>query len=277
MSTYFVGDIHGCYNELMQLLERVSFDEKIDHLWLTGDLINRGPNSIEVLRLISSLNYNAHVVLGNHDLNLIAIYDNIKCKKSINEIIANILKSKDIDYLIHWLRQKPLLQIDTVRKIIMVHAGLHPFWNIQLAESYSKKIQSILCNSNNDVSFKDIFNNSIVEYTNDESKELESLTFSLNVFTKMRYCYCDGTLNIYCKQSPSIDTYPMIPWFSIRNNNLNGYFLFFGHWASLKNDLTPKNIIALDTGCCWGGTLSMFRFEDNMWFYQKSEIISRKG
>ncbi|XBC37787.1 MAG: symmetrical bis(5'-nucleosyl)-tetraphosphatase [Buchnera aphidicola (Meitanaphis microgallis)] len=272
MSTYFVGDVHGCYNELMKLLEKVSFNEKLDHLWLTGDLVNRGPKSIEVMRFVSSLGTNAHVVLGNHDLNLIAIYANIKHKKFKNDIISNILDAKDIDFLINWLRQQPILQVDETRKIIMVHAGVHPFWSINTAKIYARKLESILCNRNYAVLFESIFNNNIVKYINNSFQELDCLSFSLNVFTRMRYCYCDGMLDMKHKQSPVINMFPMLPWFAIKNNNLKNYSIFFGHWASLKNNITPSKIVSLDTGCCWGGKLSMFCLEDNEWFYQKSEI-----
>ncbi|XBC43439.1 MAG: symmetrical bis(5'-nucleosyl)-tetraphosphatase [Buchnera aphidicola (Meitanaphis flavogallis)] len=272
MSTYFIGDIHGCYNEFMKLLEQVSFNEKLDHLWLTGDLVNRGSKSIEVMRFVSSLGSNLHLVLGNHDLNLIAIHANIKNKKSKNDIISNILKSKDIDYLMNWLRKQSLLKIDETRKIIMVHAGIHPFWNINIAKNYAKKLESILCHKNYDTLFKSIFNSSIVKYVDNSSRDLDSLRFSLNVFTRMRYCYCDGTLDMINKQSPSMDTFPMLPWFSMRNNNLQDYCIFFGHWASLDSSITPKRFISLDTGCCWGGSLSMFRLEDKKWFRQKSEM-----
>ncbi|QCI23169.1 symmetrical bis(5'-nucleosyl)-tetraphosphatase [Buchnera aphidicola] len=273
MSTYFVGDIHGCYDELMKLLEQVSFDKKLDHLWLTGDLVNRGLKSIEVMRFVSSLGSNAHVVLGNHDLNLIFIYASIKRKKCESDVILNILKSKYIDYLIDWLRQQPLLQIDENKKVIMVHAGIHPFWSIKTAKMYANKLESILCNRNYDIFFKTIFNSSITKYVDDSSRNLDSLSFSLNVFTKMRYCYCNGTLDMKHKNTPSIDTFPMLPWFSMKNSSLQDYFIFFGHWASLKRNITPLKIISLDTGCCWGGMLSMFRFEDKKWFHQKSENV----
>ncbi|XBC38307.1 MAG: symmetrical bis(5'-nucleosyl)-tetraphosphatase [Buchnera aphidicola (Floraphis choui)] len=274
MSTYFVGDVHGCYNELMKLLEQVVFDEKLDHLWLTGDLVNRGSNSIEVMRFVSSLGSHAHVVLGNHDLNLIAIYFNIKNKQSKNDIILDMLKSKYIDDLVDWLRRQPLLQIDEKRKIIMVHAGIHPFWNMYTAKVYSKQLESILCDNSCDSLFKSIFNNNIVKYVNYSFQDLDCLSFSLNVFTRMRYCYCDGMLDLKCKQSPSLDTLPLLPWFLIKNTNFQDYYVFFGHWASLKKNLTPSNIISLDTGCCWGGALSMLRFEDKKWFQQKSETYT---
>jgi len=256
----------------MKLLEKVSFNKKLDSLWVTGDLVNRGSKSLEVMRFISSLGSSARVVLGNHDLNLIATYANIKCKNFKNDIILKILESKDIDFLIYWLRKQPFLQIDKIRKIIMVHAGIHPFWNVKLSINYSQKLQYVLCGHNYTKFLKSILNSSVVRYSDDFSDELELLKFNLNVFTKMRYCYCDGTLDMKHKQSPSKDTFPMLPWFSINNESLKDYFLFFGHWASLKHNITPKNVISLDTGCCWGGTLSMFRFEDQRWFRQNSEM-----
>ncbi|XBC40873.1 MAG: symmetrical bis(5'-nucleosyl)-tetraphosphatase [Buchnera aphidicola (Nurudea yanoniella)] len=271
MSTYFVGDIHGCYYELMKLLEKISFDEKLDYLWSTGDLINRGPNSIEVMRFISSLGSHARLVLGNHDLNLIFSYTQNKYKRFNDYIISDILKAKDIDILINWLRKQPLLQIDKKRKIIMVHAGIHPYWDIDVSRMYSDKLGSFLCNINYDILLRSIFNNAIVNYIDNSCRKLNRLSFSLNVFTRMRYCFNDGTLDMECKKSPSIDTYPLIPWFSIKNNSLQDYILFFGHWASLKKNIVSPKIISLDTGCCWGGYLSMFRLEDSKWFSQPAQ------
>ncbi|XBC39356.1 MAG: symmetrical bis(5'-nucleosyl)-tetraphosphatase [Buchnera aphidicola (Nurudea shiraii)] len=273
MSTYLIGDVHGCYDELMELLEKASFDEKLDYLWFTGDLTNRGSKSLEVLRFVSNLGIRARVVLGNHDINLISMYANVKHKKLEDEIISRILKAKDIDYLIYWLRKQSFLQIDETKKIIMVHAGIHPFWNIDAARTYSKKLESFLHNKNYDKLLNGIFDNNSIKYIDNSFKKLDRLSFSLNVFTRMRYCYNNGTLDMKVKTSPSLNTSAsLLPWFLINNISLKNYYVFFGHWASLKSNLTPLKIIPLDTGCCWGGYLSMFRFEDKMWFNQSSYI-----
>ncbi|AAO26866.1 bis 5'-nucleosyl-tetraphosphatase [Buchnera aphidicola str. Bp (Baizongia pistaciae)] len=276
MSTYFIGDIHGCFNELMHLLEKVSFDANSDVLWLTGDLINRGPKSLEVLRFVSSLGDNVKMVLGNHDVNLIALYASIKNSKK-SSLMNNLLKSHDIDYLIYWLRKQPLFRVDHKKKIIMSHAGMYPYWDIQTASCYAKKIESMLCNHNYDTFLDFLYNNSdikskLYECTVFKNRELECLKLALNVFTRMRYCLPNGELDMTCKQSPSKNISSLLPWFFIKNSCLEDYCVFFGHWASLEKNITPKNIISLDTGCCWGGILSMFRLEDKKWFVQESEI-----
>lgn len=276
MSTYFVGDIHGCFSELVSLLEKVSFSINSDCLWLAGDLVNRGPSSLEVIRLVSSLGNSAKMVLGNHDLNLIASYAHVKDSKK-NNLIKDLLKSKDIDDLIHWLRQQPLLIVDSKRKIVMSHAGMYPYWDIDTALFYAKKIESMLLNKNFDIFLKiffadDFTKNNFCGYNISEYQELKRLIFSLNVFTRMRYCLPNKKLDMTCKLSPSEKTLPLLPWFCIKNKFLDDYFVFFGHWASLERNITPKKIIALDTGCCWGGGLSMFRLEDKKWFHQRSEI-----
>ncbi|XBC39859.1 MAG: symmetrical bis(5'-nucleosyl)-tetraphosphatase [Buchnera aphidicola (Chaetogeoica yunlongensis)] len=281
MSTYLVGDVHGCFNELISLLEKVSFNVGSDVLWLTGDLINRGPYSLEVLRLVISLGDSAKVVLGNHDLNLILLYKNIKKNKKLNTIMKNLLKSEDIHDLIYWLRRQPLLIVDQEKKIIMVHAGIYPFWSIKKSIYYSKKIEMILFNKNYDIflntlySINDIKRDDFYKYSNlSRIKELKDLSFALKVFTRMRYCRPDKNLDMLCKKSPSKDTLPLLPWFSINNESLNDYSVFFGHWASLEEDFLSSNIISLDTGCCWGGTLSMFRLEDKTWFREKYQVNS---
>lgn len=272
MSTYFIGDIHGCFNEFNRLLDRVSFNVKYDYLWLTGDLIDRGPGSLEVINLIMSLGTSIKMVLGNHDLNLIAIYANVKKETIKSSIISNLLKFKKIDEIIFWLRHQPLVQIDDYKKIIMVHAGIYPYWDINLVKYYSKKIEMMLCHKYYDTFLKILFNNKLINKKDCLSNEINSLSFALNVFTRMRYCLPNGDLDMTHKQSPTKDILPLLPWFSIKNNNLNDYSIFFGHWASLKENVTPFKIIPLDTGCCWGGKLSMYCLETKDWFFEHSKI-----
>lgn len=271
MSTYLVGDIHGCYYELQAILDQVNFNSSKDTLWITGDLVSRGPNSLEVLRYIKNLGPAAKLVLGNHDLHLIAIYIGIKQNKKFNKL-NNLLQAPDIDELIHWLRSQPLLQIDESKKIIMVHAGINPQWNIITAKKCAKKLENVLSSNHYKKFFDYIIGYNTINYWSDKLDELSRLRFISNAFTRMRYCLPNGQLDFLCKLSPNNAPLHLKPWFMIPNSSINNYTIFFGHWSSLvdSNILKPNNIIGLDTGCCWGGKLTMFHLETMKFIQQKS-------
>lgn len=266
MSTYFIGDIHGCYRELKLLLKKSSFDDKKDYLWITGDLVARGPNSLEVVRYLYSLKNRVKIVLGNHDLNLMAVYSGVKKNKKEN-YFDEFLLAKDSSELINWLRYKPLLEIDKERKIIMTHAGISPQWDIFTAQSYALKIEQFLSSDNYNLFLESMYNNDITFWESSLNR-LNRLRYSINAFTRMRYCYPDGRLNMFYKKSPNIIKYPLQPWFTIKNKLPKKYSIIFGHWSSLKGTYVPQPFIPLDTGCCWGGELTMLRWEDKKWFSQ---------
>ncbi|WWO97414.1 MAG: bis(5'-nucleosyl)-tetraphosphatase (symmetrical) ApaH [Candidatus Dasytiphilus stammeri] len=264
MSTYLIGDVHGCYNELCILLKRVNFDPKKDILWLTGDLIARGPNSLKVLRYIRSLEKSVRLVLGNHEINLIALYGNYNKKN--NKDLEEIIKASDADDLIYWLRHQPLLQIDEEKKIIMSHAGIYPQWDLKTAKKCAREVELILASDNYITFFHDMYNSS--NMLNSWSPKLKGIVrwrFIMNVLTRMRYCFPKGQLDMKCKDAPSYAPAPLQPWFSLPNRILlssDDYTIIFGHWASLNSqDTTPNGIIGLDTGCCWGGSLTMLCWE----------------
>ncbi|MCW5196580.1 symmetrical bis(5'-nucleosyl)-tetraphosphatase [Buchnera aphidicola (Pemphigus obesinymphae)] len=270
MSTYLVGDIHGCYDQLKLLLRQVSFNPVKDTLWCTGDLVCRGSKSLDVLCFLFSLGEKAKIVLGNHDLYLLSVYYGINDNK-IEDGITDIFKYKDAEILISWLRKQPLLQINEEKKIIMSHAGIYPKWNIKTLVGNARKVESIL-------SGKDYLNFLGLLYENnahdivEDSIEYNSLRFIVNAFTRMRYLFPNGNLNMVCKQSPSYSTLPLQPWFSIKNNISKEYSIFFGHWSSLSGKNLPNNIFGLDTGCCWGNKLSMICLENKTFFSQSCSM-----
>lgn len=274
MSNYIVGDIHGCNIELQSLLQKVNFSTKSDKLWLTGDLIFRGPSSLEVLRFVYSIRNCVKMVLGNHDINLLKLYHNIKNKKNyVNKNnILKLLHAPDIKILINWLRKQPLLQIDNQKKLIMVHAGIYPKWNIQDLKKYAKKIHNKLSNDNY-LTFLQSIPKNLPDYWNKNFTELEKLYFAINIFTKMRYCYLNGKLDSKFKNAPKYVPKFLKPWFSFPININKDYIIIFGHWASLEKIQVAKNIFGLDTGCCWGNYLSMLCIENNKIFVQKSNKI----
>ncbi|AHG60228.1 symmetrical bis(5'-nucleosyl)-tetraphosphatase [Buchnera aphidicola] len=266
MSTYFISDIHGCYKEFKLLLEKSDFNYTKDYLWIAGDLVSRGPDSLKVLKYIYSFRKRVKIVLGNHDINLISVYIGVKKNKKEN-FFDEFLNSEDSFQLINWLRKQSLLKIDKKRKIIMVHAGISPKWNINTLQFYALAIEEFLSNDNYFLFLEAMYNNNI-NFWDISLKRLDRLRYSMNTFTRMRYCYPDGQLNMFYKQSPKLIKYPLLPWFFIHQRLIKDYSIFFGHWSSLKGTYIPKPFFSLDGGCCWGGELNMFRWEDKKWFSQ---------
>jgi len=268
MSTYLIGDVHGCYDELKSLLGQVAFDPQHDELWLTGDLVARGPASLDVLRYVRSLGDSVRLVLGNHDLHLLAVYAGISRNKP-KDRITTLIQAEDADVLINWLRRQPLLQVDEEKKLVMAHAGITPQWDIETAKTCAREVEAVLSSDTYplflDAMYGDMPNNWVPELSG-----LARLRFSTNALTRMRYCFPNGQLDMISKESPESAPPPLKPWFAIPGPVSRDYTIVFGHWASLEGKGTPEGIIGLDTGCCWGGTLTMLRWEDKRIFTQVS-------
>lgn len=266
MSTLLIGDIHGCYRELRAVLELAEFNPKRDILWITGDLVARGPDSLQVLRYVRSLGDSVRLVLGNHDLHLLAIYAGISRNKPKNNL-SELLAAKDCDELINWLRKHPVLQVDEEKKLIMVHAGITPQWDMKTALVCAREVEAIL-RSDSYPLFLDSMYGDLPNYWDEKLSGLSRLRYITNVLTRMRYCYPNGSLDMICKESPKNAPYPLKPWFDIEGPISREYSIAFGHWAALNGKGTPENIYALDTGCCWGGELTLLRWEDKTYFRQ---------
>lgn len=273
MSTYLVGDIHGCYLELRALLKQVSFNPQQDTLWLTGDLVARGPDSLEVLRYVRSLGTSVRMVLGNHDLHLLAVYAGISRNKP-KDRITPLLEAPDADELINWLRRQPVLQVDEERKLVMAHAGISPQWDISTAKMCAREVEAVL-RSDSYPLFLDAMYGDMPNNWTPELSGLARLRFSTNALTRMRYCFPNGQLDMISKDSPTNVPAPLKPWFLLPNPVAAEYALAFGHWASLEGKGTPDGIYPLDTGCCWGGDLTLLRWEDRRYFTQSSLQESR--
>lgn len=275
MSTYLIGDVHGCYDELQSLLGQVAFDPQQDQLWLTGDLVARGPDSLQVLRFVRSLGDSVRLVLGNHDLHLLAVYAGISRNKP-KDRISPLLQADDADELINWLRRQPLLQVDEEKKLVMAHAGITPQWDIETAKICAREVESVLSSDTYPL-FLDAMYGDMPNNWSPELSGLARLRFSSNALTRMRFCFPNGQLDMISKESPESAPPPLKPWFNIPGPVSREYTIVFGHWASLEGKGTPEGIIGLDTGCCWGGTLTMLRWEDKRVFTQvssrESEIL----
>lgn len=268
MSTYLIGDIHGCLDELQALLAQVAFDPLHDQLWLTGDLVARGPASLEVLRYVRSLGPAVRMVLGNHDLHLLAVYAGISRNKP-KDRLTPLLEAPDRDELINWLRRQPVLQVDDQRKLIMGHAGITPQWDIDTAQMCAREVEAVLSSDSYPL-FLDAMYGDMPNNWSPELSGLARLRFSTNALTRMRYCFPNGQLDMICKDAPGSAPAPLKPWFELPRRVDPEYSIIFGHWASLEGQGTPQGVIGLDTGCCWGGNLTMLRWEDKQFFTQSS-------
>lgn len=260
MSTYLIGDIHGCFNELLAVLTQVNFNPRRDVLWLTGDLVARGPDSLEVLRYVRSLGSAVRMVLGNHDLHLLAVHAGISVQRRKDQLMP-LLSAPDADDLINWLRCQPLLQVDDEHKLIMAHAGISPQWDITTAQSCAREIEHILGSSNYPL-FLDTMYGDIPDSWSEDLSGMARLRFSTNVLTRMRFCFPNGRLDMHCKDTPESAPSPLRPWFAIPRLVDAHYAIAFGHWASLQGKGTPEGVYALDTGCCWGGYLTLLCWEN---------------
>jgi bis(5'-nucleosyl)-tetraphosphatase (symmetrical) len=262
---YVVGDIQGCLDELQVLLNKVDFDSNIDHLWLAGDLVARGPKSLETLRFVKSLGSSATAVLGNHDLHLIATHFGLKRVKK-NDKLDDLLAAPDIEELIQWLLYQPMLAVingSNEPTHVMTHAGISPQWDIPTAIKLAKEVETIL---QGDECYKYLAN----MYQNTPNRWDDNLTGHarfrciVNCFTRMRFCFDDGSLEFIHKDAPNKTDDPLLqPWFALQPASWSGHQLLFGHWASLMGTTGHDNIIALDTGCVWGYHLTMMRLSDN--------------
>lgn len=258
MSTYAIGDIQGCYAELQKLLELIAFNPKEDRLWFVGDLVNRGPNSLEALRFIKD--NKAIVVLGNHDWHLLAAFHR-KDPLQLSHTLDAVFQAPDSHELIDWLRQQPLLYSDEKLGYVMVHAGIYPNWDLIEAKKYAKEVEEVLRSDDYVDILDEIYGNKPTVW-DPNLKGVERLRFIVNSFTRMRFCNSVGELDF--TETGNVDTAPsgFMPWFKVPLRKLKNYPIVFGHWASLAGEVDEPNVYALDTGCVWGGGLSALRLED---------------
>jgi len=277
MAIYLVGDIQGCYSELNALLKQVSFDKKTDQLYLAGDLVARGPDSLATLRLIKSLGESAKVVLGNHDLHLLAIYYGIKKVKKQDKL-NKLLAAHDIDELMCWLVQQPLLQQIGKNNAYMSHAGISPQWNLQQAIEQANFVHQQLRSKNRKKWLSLMYG----EKPNDwqqANTNVEKFRYTVNAFTRMRYCYANKQLEFENKSAPTsslsipVNEKKLLPWYEL-SPTINKTTWVFGHWAALMGKCSHSNIYALDTGCVWGNHLTMLRWHDKKIFIEQAHKLN---
>lgn len=265
MAIYAVGDVQGCYVELMRLMEDIRFDAASDRLWLVGDLVNRGPDSLKVLRLIKSLGERAITVLGNHDLHLLAVAEGV-AELHRSDTLNEILEAPDRCELLHWLRNRPLLHAEN--GYILVHAGLLPQWDAVQAESLAREVETALSGNDYATFLARMYGNTPHSWDDDLSGN-KRLRVIVNAFTRMRICNSDGEMEFKFKGELENIPEGYLPWFDMPNRKSRDSTVIFGHWSALGL-LIRKNLIALDTGCLWGGPMSAVRLDDRRLFQATS-------
>jgi len=279
MSIYLVGDIQGCYSELTALLKQVSFNKDADQLYVAGDLVARGPDSLATLRFIKSLNGSAKVVLGNHDLHLLAVHAGIKKVKKQDQLNA-LLDADDADELMDWLAQQPLLQKIGNDNAYMSHAGISPQWTLAEAIEQANFAQIRLRSRHRSAWLSAMYGEKPNNWKQAKS-EIEKFRYTVNAFTRMRYCYKNKNLEFESKSAPGTiqkdqqSNITLLPWYEL-SSTINKTPWVFGHWAALMGECSHQNIYPLDTGCVWGNHLTLLRWHDKKTFTEPAHKVPAK-
>ncbi len=258
MATYAIGDVQGCFASLMALLEAIRFDRRRDTLWFTGDLVNRGPDSLGVLRFVADLDERAVCVLGNHDLHLLAVVHGQR-KLRPKDTLRGILEAPDRDALLDWLRHRPLLCRDDDRDVSLIHAGLPPQWTLAEAQRHARALEADLQGPDFVAHLADITHKTSRRWLPSGPAKARR-RYTAGCLTLLRYCRADGTLGLEHKGPPGTQPQPYLPWFAVPHRAHTGHELVFGHWASLGGYSAP-GIHGLDTACVWGGRLTALCLE----------------
>lgn len=269
MATYAIGDIQGCYPEFKQLLKDISFRPERDRLWLAGDLVNRGPGSLDVLRLVMDLGTSVQTVLGNHDFHLLAVALGIR-KPKRSDTLDKLLKAKDSTDLLAWLGQQPLLHHDPELNFVMTHAGIPPAWSLGQAKALAAEVELEMRSPRQKKLLEKLFGNKPALWKED-LKGYERHRCIVNYLTRMRFCAPDSTLELETKSEASSAPKGFAPWFTYPSQVLKETRILFGHWAALEGHTGIAGIHALDTGCVWGSKLTALRLEDQQVFQVKAQ------
>ena len=257
MAVYAIGDVQGCYSALRRLLDVLSFDPASDRLWLVGDLVNRGPQSAEVLRFVMALPQ-AVAVLGNHDLHLLAVAAG-KARIKSSDTLRDILSAPDCDALLAWLRQRPLLHHDADLGYTLIHAGLVPQWSLEQAMAYAREAEAAIGASASNDLFDTLYGDQPDRWDVTLAGS-DRLRVIINIFTRLRYCDPDGHMLLSASGAPGTQPAPFLPWFQIPQRASRDTRIVFGHWSTL-GVWQKDNVIALDSGCLWGGQLTAVRLD----------------
>lgn len=256
MALYAIGDVQGCYDELRSLLDKLRFDPAADRLWFTGDLVNRGPRSLETLRFVRSLGKAAVTVLGNHDLHLLAVVHGVSRTKH-RDTFGDVLGAPDRDELLDWLRRRPLLHREG--GFCLIHAGLPPQWSLDEAAAHAAEVETCLRGDG----YRELFRHMYGDQPDLWSEPMEywdRLRFTTNCLTRTRYCDALGRLEFKQKGPPGSQPAHLFPWFEVPGRRSAGTSIVFGHWSTL-GFFAGAGVFCLDTGCLWGGELTALKLD----------------
>lgn len=276
MATYAIGDVQGCYRELRSLLREIGYRAERDVLWFTGDLVNRGPHSLKVLRFVRALGDGAVAVLGNHDLHLLACAATGRLRRK--DTFHDVLSARDVEDLLGWLRRQPLLHLDRRLGYAMVHAGLPPQWTVREALDHAGEVEARLRGAGVEGFYEHMYGDSPRRWSPD-LRGWRRLRFITNALTRVRYCSADGRIDMSDKGPPGTQADGFHPWYEIKGRRSRRMRIVFGHWATLHlaaTDTHRFNVFALDTGCVWGRQLTAMRLEDGAWFSVPSSTTARR-
>ncbi len=263
MAIYAIGDIQGCLRPFQNLLKQINFDPAEDRLWLTGDLVNRGPDSLETLRYVRDLGDSVITVLGNHDLHLLAISSQAQHAARSNDGLNEILQAEDSKDLLDWLRGRPLAHFDEGLNTLLVHAGVDPSWDSKSTLKYAKEVEAMLRSDSSDISSEDFFTHMYDDQPDRWSDSLVGIArtrFIVNCLTRARMITPDGHFEFSYKGTLESAPPHLIPWFRAPSAQWQTSRIVFGHWSALGLLLEPR-LMAIDTGCVWGRQLTAVRLD----------------
>lgn len=259
MTAWAVGDLHGCLHEFERLLARIGFDLARDRLWLVGDLVNRGPDSLGCLRRVRALGDAAITVLGNHDLHLLATAAGVRRKPGKDTFDA-VLAAPDRDDLLDWLRRRPLLHHDPALGFTMVHSGLHRDWDIATARALAAEVEAELARPDCGGLFDYMYGDQPDQWS-PALAGADRIRCIINVLTRMRFCRGDGSIDLDPTGPPGSQPAGLVPWYEVHGRASAGERIVFGHWSQLGYH-HHDGVHALDSGCLWGGRLSALNLDD---------------
>jgi bis(5'-nucleosyl)-tetraphosphatase (symmetrical) len=254
MALYMIGDVQGCNNALQQLLEKLDFSPSRDTAYLLGDLVNRGPDSLGVLRWAMAAGTSAQCILGNHDLHLLGVAQGVR-KPGRQDTLDQVLRAPDAPALLHWLRQQPLARLE--HGWLMVHAGVLPQWNAEKTMALAQELSSAISGSDHKNFFEVMYGN-LPDHWHDALHGADRLRVVLNALTRLRFCTEEGVMDFDSKDDVGHQPPGYLPWFDVPGRLTAGHPIAFGHWSTLQA-LQRTHVLALDTGCVWGGCLTAAR------------------
>lgn len=257
MAFYAIGDVQGCFDALRTLLDKLRYDPMRDRLWFTGDLVNRGPQSLEVLRLVSSLP-KTETVLGNHDLHLLAVASGQAPFKK-NDTFENVLGAPDREIVLEWLRNRPLFLHDEHSGYSLVHAGLLPDWDMVTIQKLAREAEQSIARSQHNELFTHMYGDT-PDHWQEELGGWARLRVIINAFTRLRYCDREGRMDLRSKSRPGHQPEHLVPWFQAPGRKSRNLRIVFGHWSTLGL-WNGDGVIGIDSGCLWGGPLTAVRLD----------------